>query len=291
MSDVATKIPDRIYTYVQTTIPGAAAEGESWFNPDTNDARVYDGQKWVDLTITDHGQLDGVDAADHHDPVSVDGNTLTRDNQALSVPDNAVTAAELAPDSVGASELAYNVPLATQDGRVTLAIGNALEVDADGRLAVSAESITDASIADNSLTESSLAADSVGSSELAFNTPLATQDGRVTVALGNALEVDADGRLGVAAESITNAEIDNYGVGRSSLNTDSVGNSELDRAEVAGDGIDTDNGLGIADDGVNPRHVDDNQTYDINVDRVDGNDAADLEQTAKKNALAADFIL
>jgi len=58
------------YDYVQdsTTPPTNPKLGEEWYQPDTDDVRAYDGGEWVDVKISDHGQLSGVDPADHFSP-------------------------------------------------------------------------------------------------------------------------------------------------------------------------------------------------------------------------------
>jgi hypothetical protein len=66
------------YDYVQDGEPTEAVEGEEWYDPGADAAFVYDGSGWVEQTVTDHGQLSGVSAADHHSRPSA-GSGLTED--------------------------------------------------------------------------------------------------------------------------------------------------------------------------------------------------------------------
>ena len=64
----------RGYDYVQPGEPSDPDEGEEWYDTDANQAYVFDGAAWVELTVTDHGQLSGVSASDHHaKPTGGDG--------------------------------------------------------------------------------------------------------------------------------------------------------------------------------------------------------------------------
>lgn len=54
------------YDYVQNGTPSGAEEGEEWYDTGGNAAYVYDGANWIEQTVTDHGQLSGVSASDHH---------------------------------------------------------------------------------------------------------------------------------------------------------------------------------------------------------------------------------
>lgn len=54
------------YNYVQDATPSGAVEGEEWYDTGANAAYVYDGASWIEQTVSDHGQLSGVSAADHH---------------------------------------------------------------------------------------------------------------------------------------------------------------------------------------------------------------------------------
>jgi len=74
------------YDYVQdsTGSPTNPKNGEEWYQPDTEDAKTYDGGEWVDMKISDHDQLSSVDPADHHAPVTV-GAPITRSRQVLAL--------------------------------------------------------------------------------------------------------------------------------------------------------------------------------------------------------------
>ncbi|WP_206750396.1 hypothetical protein, partial [Halorubrum sp. SS7] len=54
------------YTYVMDGYPSDAEEGESLYHVTEDAAYVYTGSSWVEQTVTNHGQLAGVSAADHH---------------------------------------------------------------------------------------------------------------------------------------------------------------------------------------------------------------------------------
>lgn|GEM_PF-6386256 len=54
------------YDYVQNAQPVNPGEGQTWYDIDGNAAYVFDGNAWVQMTVTDHGQLSGVGANDHH---------------------------------------------------------------------------------------------------------------------------------------------------------------------------------------------------------------------------------
>lgn len=54
------------YNYVQDAQPSGAVEGEEWYDTGANAAYVYDGASWIEQTVTDHGNLSGITASDHH---------------------------------------------------------------------------------------------------------------------------------------------------------------------------------------------------------------------------------
>lgn|GEM_PF-3039967 len=54
------------YDYVQTAQPADPKEGQTWYDLDADSARVFDGAAWVEMTVTDHGQLSGVVSDAHH---------------------------------------------------------------------------------------------------------------------------------------------------------------------------------------------------------------------------------
>ena len=53
------------YDYVQTDPPANPSEGQTWYDVDADGAFVYDGAGWVEMTVTDHGQLSGIQAGQH----------------------------------------------------------------------------------------------------------------------------------------------------------------------------------------------------------------------------------
>jgi len=61
------------YDYVQTDPPSNPSEGETWYDVDADGAFVYDGAGWVEMTVTDHGQLSGIQAGQHRS----DSNIIT----------------------------------------------------------------------------------------------------------------------------------------------------------------------------------------------------------------------
>jgi len=58
------------YTYAMDGYPDDAEEGESLYHITEDAAYVYTGSTWVEQTVTNHGQLAGISAADHHDRYS-----------------------------------------------------------------------------------------------------------------------------------------------------------------------------------------------------------------------------
>ena len=57
---------DKHYTYVTTDNPTDPEEGHTWYDPGDDEARVYDGNSWQSMSITQHGSLSGIGANDHH---------------------------------------------------------------------------------------------------------------------------------------------------------------------------------------------------------------------------------
>jgi hypothetical protein len=60
------------YDYVQDTGPTppldpSLVEGRTWYDSGANRAYVYDGSGWVELSITHHDNLQGINAGNHHD--------------------------------------------------------------------------------------------------------------------------------------------------------------------------------------------------------------------------------
>ncbi len=84
MSEWSGTIPEILYTYVQDAAPAGAEEGETWYDLDGNAAYVYDGANWIDLSVTDHGQLSGIGASDHHTRYGDDEARQAVDGSSLS---------------------------------------------------------------------------------------------------------------------------------------------------------------------------------------------------------------
>ena len=59
------------YTYVQDGYPNGAEEGESLYHVTEDRAYVFDGDNWVEQTVTDHGELSGVSEGDHRTDAQV----------------------------------------------------------------------------------------------------------------------------------------------------------------------------------------------------------------------------
>jgi hypothetical protein len=86
MSEWSGSIPELLFTYVQPAKPTGAVEGETWYDTDDDRALVFvdDAGTITDLTVSDHSQLGGVGASDHHERFTaseavdaVDGSSLS----------------------------------------------------------------------------------------------------------------------------------------------------------------------------------------------------------------------
>ncbi|QGX95005.1 hypothetical protein EI982_09480 [Haloplanus rallus] len=122
MSDVNQLLPEKFYNYVQAgTPPNGVEEGETWYETDENTSWVYDGTDWVELSVTDHAQLTGVGASDHHSPVSVSQPLVNGGSQSLD-----------------------------------LSLGAALHVDGNGDLDIPVDGITSALIDSNAVGDGQL---------------------------------------------------------------------------------------------------------------------------------------
>lgn|GEM_PF-4956527 len=53
------------FTYVSDSEPANPDEGETWYDTNANEAKVYDGVSWQRLTVTDHGEIGSVSAGQH----------------------------------------------------------------------------------------------------------------------------------------------------------------------------------------------------------------------------------
>jgi len=60
------------YDYVQDAQPSEAVEGETWYDTGVDEAYVYDGANWLELTVLDHGELSGVAAGDHRSDQNIE---------------------------------------------------------------------------------------------------------------------------------------------------------------------------------------------------------------------------
>jgi len=109
------------YDYVQSGQPADPLEGESWYDKDANEAYVYDGASWLELSVGDHGELSGVQPGQHFNA----GNGLGFSNGALDV---------LAGDGLGFS-----------NGNLDVQAGNALGF-ASGTLVVQEGNIDHANL-------------------------------------------------------------------------------------------------------------------------------------------------
>jgi len=72
------------FTFVNVEEPAEPEEGDTWYNPDTDEAAVWDSNAWQQMNVTQHGSLSGVTEGQHRTdqrvadlaPVqSVEGNT------------------------------------------------------------------------------------------------------------------------------------------------------------------------------------------------------------------------
>jgi hypothetical protein len=134
VSDVNQLLPERLYNYVQAAEPNppnGLKEGETWYETDTDTSWVYDGTDWVELTVTDHTQLSGVSASQHHSPVSVSQPLVNAGNQSLN-----------------------------------LSLAAPLHVDANGDLDIPAGAIGNFYLDQDAVTSGKIASGAVGSTEL-----------------------------------------------------------------------------------------------------------------------------
>lgn len=279
----------------------------AWWVADERSLVVDDDGDLVDVSTIDTDELvddsvtrpkissDAVGSTelDYSDPLSESNQTVTVSlgdgleidaNGRVYISDDGVKSREVDLGALAGDGLAHGggVLYIPSEGVGSLELaanavnGTILASGAVESLHIAADAITSTQIQTGAVGSAEISVDAVGVSEIDFTEPLATNGRQLDLAVGNALTVDGDGRLAVQADSITNAEIKPASIVRTSVAEGAVGNHELDRSEVAGDGMDTDGGLRIADDGVRPQHVDDNQTFNIDVDSVDGDEAQDL---------------
>ncbi|WP_115863372.1 hypothetical protein [Halorussus litoreus] len=60
----ATEITSSV-NYVSTTEPSNPSEGEEWFDPDADAVYIWDGNAWLEETISDHRKLSSVQPGQH----------------------------------------------------------------------------------------------------------------------------------------------------------------------------------------------------------------------------------
>jgi len=53
------------FVYVRETEPENPEEGETWYDLNANEAKVYDGGVWHLLTVTEHSEIGGISAGQH----------------------------------------------------------------------------------------------------------------------------------------------------------------------------------------------------------------------------------
>jgi len=59
------------FDYVDTDEPTSPAEGEEWYDVDGDAAFVFDGETWLEQTISDHGKLSSVEPGDHRSDTNI----------------------------------------------------------------------------------------------------------------------------------------------------------------------------------------------------------------------------
>ena len=115
------------YDYVQSAQPVGAEEGETWYDLDAGEARVYDGTAWVKTTVNEHSELSNISAGDHFDA----GAALAFNSGVLDLVYGDPFA--VSGDTLGLDAAA---PFTLTDGSLALALGNALGLDGSDALAV-----------------------------------------------------------------------------------------------------------------------------------------------------------
>jgi len=59
------------FVYVRETEPENPEEGETWYDLNGNEAKVYDGGVWHLLTVTEHSEIGGVSAGQHRSDANI----------------------------------------------------------------------------------------------------------------------------------------------------------------------------------------------------------------------------
>jgi len=63
------------FTFVNVEEPAEPDEGDTWYNPDTDEAAVWDSNTWQQMNVTEHGALSGIGSNDHHTRPTETGST------------------------------------------------------------------------------------------------------------------------------------------------------------------------------------------------------------------------
>jgi len=59
------------FVYVAGSEPANPEEGETWYDLEANEAKVYDGASWHLLTVTEHTEIGGVSAGQHRSDANI----------------------------------------------------------------------------------------------------------------------------------------------------------------------------------------------------------------------------
>ena len=110
MSNVATGLPVVFYTYVTAGVePAEPEEGETWYDTQADESKVYDGGTWNVQNIESHGALSGIGASDHHARYSDDEASAAAPVQSVNGNTGDVTTPEPPVDSVNGQTGAVTV--------------------------------------------------------------------------------------------------------------------------------------------------------------------------------------
>ena len=64
------------FTYIQSSTPSGASEGDSWYDTSSNQVKAYDGSSWNRAGVTAHSNLSGISSDAHHPQLwTEDGNS------------------------------------------------------------------------------------------------------------------------------------------------------------------------------------------------------------------------
>jgi hypothetical protein len=182
------------FDYVQDTQPSLPGEGETWYDTSADEAYVYDGSTFLEMSVTGHSELGGVVADNHHarytdeeaqDAVgTILGSELTYDDAG-----NAITVADPRVD-ITENGNAVGTDVATIDFRTYMDVSDA----GGGTIQVSAQN---PSVQDNVTS-----VNNVG--DIFFGTNLGvTDDGDGTVTVNAEGEATSDTRVNVSDNGAT----------------------------------------------------------------------------------------